>query len=104
MPTIRILREAAEEAAEAMVWYERQRPGLGREFERALDAALDLLESDVIPLVSVPGESGKRGARRLVLRRFPFDIIVREHGQEFVVVAFAHHSRAPGYWHARQGA
>jgi toxin ParE1/3/4 len=44
MRKLRILAAAAEEAAEAAAWYEMQRPGLGAEFERAVDAALDLLE------------------------------------------------------------
>ena len=45
---------AAEEAAEAAARYEKERPGLGAEFERAVDAALDLLEQEIIPLTSMP--------------------------------------------------
>ena len=44
MRRLRVLEAAAEEAVEAADWYERQRPGLGADFGRALDAALDLLE------------------------------------------------------------
>ena len=101
MRKLRILAAAAEEAAEAAAWYEMQRPGLGAEFERALDAALDLLEEEIVPLTSVPGAAGKRGARRLILKRFPYDVVVRERGAEIVVIALAHHSRRPGYWRDR---
>jgi toxin ParE1/3/4 len=80
MRKLRILAAAAEEAAEAAAWYEMQRPGLGAEFERAVDAALDLLEEEIVPLTSVPGAAGKRGARRLILKRFPYDVVVRERG------------------------
>ena len=53
MRSVRIHAAAAEEAAEAAAWYERERPGLGVDFERAVDAALDLLEEELVPLVSV---------------------------------------------------
>ncbi|MBV6415796.1 MAG: hypothetical protein CMLOHMNK_00317 [Steroidobacteraceae bacterium] len=97
----RILDAAAKEAIEAAAWYERERPGLGREFAVAIDAALDLIEAGFPPLVSVPGKAGARGAKRLMLRRFPFDVVVVEVGTERVVVAFAHQARRPGYWRDR---
>jgi len=43
MRRVRILDAAADEATEATAWYELERPGLGAEFERAVDAALGLL-------------------------------------------------------------
>jgi hypothetical protein len=66
MRTLRIHEAAAEEAAEAAAWYERERPGLGHEFERAIDAALDLLEETIVPLTSMPGTAGTRGVKRLI--------------------------------------
>ena len=66
-----------------------------------MDAALDLLEAEIVPLAAVPGAAGKRGAKRLLLRRFPYAVIVRERGTEVVVIAFAHTSRRPGYWRGR---
>lgn len=101
MRTLRILAEAAEEAAEAAAWYEKERAGLGVDFEDAIEAALDVLEQDVAPLTSLTGTAGARGAKRLVLRRFPYSVIVHENETEIVVVAFAHHSRRPGYWRDR---
>ena len=50
MRMLRIHAAAAEEAAEAAAWYEKERPGLGADFEHAIDAALDLLEQDIVPL------------------------------------------------------
>jgi len=66
-----------------------------------VDAALDLLEAEIVPLTAVPGAAGKRGAKRLLLRRFPYAVIVSERGTEVVVIAFAHTSRRPGYWRGR---
>ena len=101
MRRVRIHIAAAEEAAEAAAWYERERPGLGLDFLRAVDAALDLLEAEVVPVVTVPGVAGKRGIKRLFLRRFPFAVVVRGSAAEVVVMAFAHTARRPGYWRGR---
>ena len=101
MRHIRILEAAAEEAIAAADWYERERPGLGVEFGQAVNTALDLLEDEIVPLVRMPGEAGERGAKRVVLKRFPYDVVVRELPDETVVVAVAHHSRRPGYWRSR---
>lgn len=101
MRSLRIHEAAAEEAAEAAAWYEKERPGLGQKFERAIDAALDLLEEAIVPLTSMPGASGARGVKRLILRRFPYSVIVSERDTEILVIAFAHHARRPGYWRDR---
>ncbi|TXI17403.1 MAG: hypothetical protein E6Q62_09220 [Nitrosomonas sp.] len=101
MRRVRIIQEAAEEAIEAAAWYEKEHPGLGIEFNHAINAALDLLEQDIIPLANLPGIMGISEAKRLVFRRFPFDIVVRESAEEIVVIAIAHHSRQPGYWRGR---
>jgi len=98
---VRILQEAAEEAIEAAAWYEGERAGLGTEFSQAVDAAIDLLEDDIVPLTTMPGTAGSRGAKRLLLKRFPYAVVVRESPEEVIVVAVAHHSRRPGYWRSR---
>lgn len=91
MRRVRILEQAAEEAIEAAAWYEHERLGLGIEFAHAVNAAIDLLEDEIVPLTKMPGAAGARGVKRLVLKRFPYDI----------VVAIAHQSRCPGYWRNR---
>jgi hypothetical protein len=98
---VRILQEAAEEVAAAADWYDRERPGLGTEFSDAVEAAIDLIEEDILPLFPLPGKSGAKGTTRLILKRFPYDIVVIERSSEAVVVAVAHHSRKPGYWRER---
>ena len=101
MRRVRILEEASDEAVAAAAWYDQEKPGLGFEFEQALDAALDLLEEELVPLVPVPGLPGTRGAKQLLLRRFPYSIVIRESGDECLVVAVAHQHRRPGYWRDR---
>lgn len=104
MRRVRILEQAAEEAIEAAAWYEQERAGLGAEFAQAIDAAIDLLADEIVPLTAMPGAPGARGAKRLVLKRFPYDIVILERPEEFLVVAVAHHSRRPGYWRDRRSA
>lgn len=101
MRVVRIHAAAVEEALEATAWYERERPGLGSEFGQAIDAALDLLEEDIVPLTAMPGPTAARGVKRLLLRRFPYAVVVQERGTEILVLAFAHYARRPGYWRGR---
>jgi len=101
MRRVRILAEAAEEAIAAAAWYEAQQAGLGADFQAALDATLDLLETEMVPLTAMPKAAGARGAKRLLLRRFPYSVVVMELPDEYVVVAIAHQSRRPGYWRGR---
>lgn len=101
MRLLRIHAAAAEEAVEAVTWYENERPGLGADFEHAVSAALDMLEQEIVPLTSLPGNAGARGVKRLLLRRFPYAVIVREFDTEIFVIAFAHARRRPGYWRGR---
>jgi len=104
MRVVRIHVAAAEEAAEAAAWYEKERPGLGSEFSQAIEAALDFLEEDIVPLTSMPGSMAAKGVKRLLLRRFPYAVVVQERGAEMLVLAIAHHARRPGYWRGRTGA
>ena len=99
--TVRILGDAAEEAIEAAAWYERQRPGLGADFFVAFDDAVDLVQEQLVPLSRCPGRAGVSGARRVILKRFPYDIVIVEHAAELIVIAVAHQSRRPGYWRER---
>jgi toxin ParE1/3/4 len=98
---VRILEAAVQEAEAAAAWYEKGRVGLGAEFAAAIDAALDLIEEGVVPLSPLPGTAGAEGARRLILRRFPYDMVVIDREDQRIIVALAHHARKPGYWQGR---
>ncbi len=102
MRKLRLHAEASQEAIEATEWYERQRPGLGADFQRAVNAALDLIEEGIVPLGPVPSAASARGVKRLGLKRFPFDVVAIERSTEVIVIAFAHHARRPGYWRERR--
>jgi len=96
-----VLDEAEDELIEAEKWYERQRPGLGREFRTAIDEGMErLLKAPLAasPIVNLPPSIS---ARRVLVKRFPYSIVFIEHGEDLWVVAFAHHRRRPGYWRER---
>ncbi|MBK5939110.1 hypothetical protein [Halochromatium roseum] len=102
MRRVKLLEVAAAEASAAAAWYERERSGLGAEFAAAVEAVLDLLEDEATPLLPMPAEAGTRGAKRLMLERFPYDVVVIERDAEHIVVAIAHQARKPGYWRERE--
>ena len=101
MTRVRVSAEASEELEQAAAWYEEQSPGLGANLVDAFEHAIDLLREESPPLVTMGGQSGRRGAKRLLLHRFPFSVVTIEVGDERVVIALAHHARRPDYWRDR---
>jgi hypothetical protein len=61
MRRVHIHEAASREAIEAAAWYELKRPGLGVEFQRAIETALDLLGEDVVSLTPVHSAAKVRG-------------------------------------------
>lgn len=50
---------------------------------------------------NLPGAAAARGAKRLGLKRFPYDIVVWHRSQDIPIVVVAHRSWRPGYWRDR---
>jgi plasmid stabilization system protein ParE len=96
-----VLDEAEDELAEAEDWYEAQRPGLGPDFRRAIDEAMELLAEAPLAAQTVAHVPDSLGVRKLLVKRFPYGIVFMAHDEELWVLAFAHHSRRPGYWRVR---
>jgi len=82
--------EAAAEARAAFEWYERQRAGLGDEFLAALAKAEEVARANPLSYGII-----RRDARRVMLRRFPYQLIYRVVGDVIVVVACFHGRRSP---------
>ena len=101
MPRVRVGSEAVQELEEAAAWYEARMPGLGTKLVDAFENALSLLEGELPPLTPMLGTAGQRGAKRLLLHRFPFSLIAIERSDELIIVALVHHARRPGYWKSR---
>ena len=103
MKAVRPNAEAEEEIRAAIVWYENERQGLGRELWDEVKATVDLI-SQYPEIGSVVNRAKVRGtARRVPLRRFPYFVVYRERLDYIELVALAHTSRRPGYWKLRRG-
>ena len=78
MRSVRFHPAAGEEAEAAADWYFAERPGLGFDFEAELRAAIALLRQRDIPSTPYPGMPQRLHVRRLLFKRFPFDLVFVE--------------------------
>ena len=88
--------EAEEDIRSARRWYDRQSPGLGSEFLRAVEVNLARVERTPELYAAVD-----QGTRRARLRRFPFAIYYEIEIARVVVYAVWHHRRDPHGWQQR---
>jgi len=86
------------ELAEARDWYEKAQSGLGRELVLEVDSALTAVAEGRLPTMQHPAVPE---VRRVMLKRFPYWLVVLERPDEVVVVAVAHMKRRPDYWRNR---
>lgn len=93
---VRLREEAEDDLAEASSWYERQLPGLGKEF---LDTVLTSLEF----ISENPNQYPEihKNVKRALLPRFPFGIYYRIEDKFILVFAVMHGSRNPRRWQNR---
>jgi plasmid stabilization system protein ParE len=93
---LRLRPEAEQDLADAAVWYEEQREGLGNQFlDEVLSAFSVISETPLMfPVVH-------RNIRRALIHRFPFGVYYRVDSTEIVVVAVMHGSRNPRQWKSR---
>lgn len=88
---------ARTDLREGRKWYLSKSPLAAIAFAEAIDAAIThIVEA---PLRYAANE---HGAHAYVLpRRFPYTVVYRTVEDYVVIVAIAHHSRQPDYWHSR---
>ena len=94
---LRISEEVDAEVGEASRWYDAQRPGLGEEFLIAVDKVLELIEANPDAGSRVPVVSDD-DVRRILVRRFPYQVVYILLPDRIQVLAVAHERRRPGYW------
>ena len=93
--------DAEREGNKATEWYAERNPTVAVRFNEALDAAIDAIaiEPHRFPIAEDAPE-GREVRNYLLLPKFPFRIVYLV-GARTVIVAVAHTSREPGYWHDR---
>jgi plasmid stabilization system protein ParE len=87
---------AEEDYAASLRWYAERSLQAAQGFEAEFDRALDAIGSDPrrFPLCD-------SRHRFYLMDRYPFQVIYRQHGEEWMVIAVAHTKRQPGYWSDR---
>jgi plasmid stabilization system protein ParE len=93
---IRFHRAARAEFDEAIDRYEVLRPGLGDDFEEAVQRVLDRIAAAPELHQCVLND-----IRRAVVRRFPYTVFYRVRPDHVRVIAVFHSSRNPSIWQRR---
>ncbi len=88
--------EAETELAEAYDWYERRVPGLGADLLTAVDTAVDAILSNPLQYPAV-----YQSVRRVLTRRFPYQVLFLVEGDVVTVIAVFHGARDPKHWQDR---
>ena len=96
-----VLDEAEDELIAAQHWYENKRAGLGQEFRKAIDEAMDRRAEAPLTALPIFNPSTTIETRRMLVKRLPYSIIFVDHNEDLWVIAFAHNRRRPGYWRER---
>ena len=88
---------AQQELIDGAAFYaERAGTELGLTFIDEFEHARDLLSNN--PEI---GAQWRGSTRRLLLRRFPYNVVYEIGPEEVRVIALAHQRRRPGYWVGR---
>ena len=87
---VQIRRAAELDVAEAQVWYETQRAGLGAELHSEISQVFTVLTET--PLIY---PALYREVRRAIVHRFPYLIWYRVLGEEVTVLACTHARQNP---------
>jgi len=95
--TLILTPQAEKDLDDAFDWYERQDPGLGKEFARCVDVK-------ITSVLRAPQQNQvvyKNTIRRALVNRFPFSIYFVEQKDVISVFAILHQYRNPETWRSR---
>ena len=90
--------EAENDLKEAFSWYEDNRTGLGYDFLLQVDAGINFINRnpEIHPIEY-------RGARKHLIKRFPYKIIYLLEEERIIVLAVLHGKRSPDLMKKRTG-
>ena len=101
MTDVRFAPEVPDELAEAVLWYEARRQGLGTEFLDEVQATVPLIGKRPRSFPRLQDVDATLEIRRALLARFPYALVFLVREGEVRVLAVAHAKRRPGYWLSR---
>jgi hypothetical protein len=93
-----VLSPAIDEIADAALWYESQRVGLGQEFWRTVDEVLSQIEETPFRFAESEFATSEIDLRFALIPRFKYVVHFLVELNECQVVSVAHAARKPGYW------
>lgn len=96
MKPVRLTHAARIEVRSATRWYAERDAGASQRFVSAVQVALSQIARD-----PETGFLSELGTRSVIVRRFPYRVIFYEQPDQISIVAVAHQSRRPDYWHER---
>jgi plasmid stabilization system protein ParE len=92
------LPEADGETIAAAIWYDDQQSGLGEQFVKEIQAALDKVRRNPLSAPRLEYYVGPHDIRRQLVSRFPYVVVYLCRADDIVVVAVAHSRRRPLHW------
>jgi plasmid stabilization system protein ParE len=88
-----VLSVAESEFAEALTWYAERSLRAAEGFNAEFDQAIKIIGSDPMRFPRCDHRH-----RFYLMNRYPYQIIYRDHGADWIVVAVAHAKREPNFW------
>jgi hypothetical protein len=92
---VRVLSPALEEIADAALWFDSQRAGLGDEFWRSVDAMLSRIEAAPLGFARSEFATAELDIRFALVRRFNYVIHFLVETDEVAIISVAHGARRP---------
>lgn len=90
--------KARVELDRAIGHYERQKRGLGLDFQSEIEKTVSKIRED--PQIGSPYKA--KNVRYYLVRRFPYVVYYAELTKVIWIAAIAHGRRKPGYWRRRK--
>jgi plasmid stabilization system protein ParE len=84
---------ASAQVVDAQAWYDKQRQGLGTEFARSLESAINRIARNPLSAPAV-----YRDVRRVLLKRFPYSVFYLTEDDALIVLSCIHTRRATVDW------
>lgn len=96
MANVLVTSAAERDFTEALCWYAERSQRAAEAFDAEFQRALEQIAADPVRFPLCDDVH-----RFYLMRRYPYQVIYREHDDQRIVVAVAHSKRRPGYWHDR---
>lgn len=93
---LEVLPAALQEAVAATRWYLERDERVAAAYEAELSRVFDEIER-----APETWPEHHHGTHRMLLRRFPYEVVYKIYSDVVLIIAVAHCRRKPGYWRRR---